>query len=131
VAGLVVVDTDLVIDFLRGRGPGAALVRTLLQERRLRLTTVTGFELRMGTDFLDRRDDILRLFRSRSLPLDLSSALQAGRVSATLRAEGRNIGFADCLQAGICIRYGLAFATRNRTHFERVDDLELLEVGAS
>jgi tRNA(fMet)-specific endonuclease VapC len=125
VAGLVVVDSDLIIDFLRGHGEGAALVRTLLGDQRLRITAVTAFELRVGTDFLKRRDDILSLFRRRTLPLDLRSALRGGEVASTLRRAGREVGLADCLQAGICLRHGLPLATRNRRHFERIDDLEL------
>ncbi len=127
-AGLVVVDTDLLVDFLRGKGAGAGLVRTLLAEHRLRLTAVTGFELRVGTDFLARRNEILRLFRSRTVPLDLASALRGGEVAADLRALGRGIGFADSLQAGICLRHDLPFATRNRKHFDRVPGLLLTDV---
>ena len=99
-AGLVVVDTDLLIDFLRGRGGGVAVVQDLLRARRLRLTAVTAFEMRLGTDFLARRGEILRLFRSRTVPLDLPSALRGGEVAATLRRRGQDIGMADCLQAG-------------------------------
>ncbi|MGH3931170.1 MAG: type II toxin-antitoxin system VapC family toxin [Pseudonocardiaceae bacterium] len=130
-AGLVVADTDLVIDFLRGRGPGARLTRQLLVERRLRLTSVTGFELRVGADFLDRRDQILRLFRSRTLALDLASALRAGEIAAGLRKAGAVIGLADCLQAGVCVRHGLPLATRNRKHFDRVEGLQLVDVDVS
>jgi tRNA(fMet)-specific endonuclease VapC len=99
-AGLIVADTDVVIDFLRGRGPGARLTRQLLVERCLRLTSVTGFELRVDADFLARRDQILRLFRSRTLALDLASALRAGEIAASLQKAGSAIGLADCLQAG-------------------------------
>ncbi len=130
-AGLVVADTDLLIDFLRGRGAGAQLTRELIAERRLRLTAVTGFELRVGTDFLPRRDEILRLFRSRTVPLDLASALRAGAVAAVLQQRGTGIGLADCLQAGICLRHDLPLATRNRKHFERVDGLRLVDVEAA
>lgn len=126
-AGLVVVDTDLVIDFLRGKGPGTGLVRELLAHHRLRFTAITAFELRVGTDFLPRRDEILQLLRSRTFPLDPSCALRAGEVAAELRAAGRDIGLADCLQAGTCLRFGLPFATRNRKHFDRVDGLSLVD----
>lgn len=128
-AGLVVVDTDLLIDFLRGQGAGVGTVRTLIRERRLRVTTITAFELRVGTDFLERSADILRLFRSRTLALDLQAGLRAGEVSAALARVGRGIGMADCLQAGICLRHDLPLATRNRRHFERVDGLRLAELG--
>lgn len=124
-AGLVVVDTDLLIDFLRGRGDGANLVRHLIVTHRLRLTAVTAFEIRLGSDFVARKDEMMRLFRSRTLPLDVPSALEAGRVHAALERKGSGIGLADAMQAGICLRHGLPFATRNRKHFERVSDLTL------
>lgn len=127
-AGLVVADTDLLVDFLRGRPEGASVVRRLLSERRLRLTAITGFELRLGTDFLARRHEILRLFRSRTLPLDVPAAVRAGAVSAGLRETGHGIGMADCLQAGVCLRHGLPLATRNRRHFERVEGLDLADL---
>ena len=127
-AGLVVVDTDLVIDFLRGRGPGAPLVRELIVSHRFRVTAITAFELHLGADFLARRDDILRVVRSRTFPLDAASALRGGEVAATLRGAGQDIGLADCLQAGICLNFDLPFATRNRKHFNRVEGLRLLDV---
>lgn len=133
-AGRVVVDTDLVIDYLRGKGQGVAVVRDLVRTGRLRLTAVSGFELRVGSDFLSRRGNIMALFRHRTIPLDLQAALNAGQVASQLKAAGTPIGFADYLQAGICLRHGLPLATRNSKHFNRVDGLELAdldELGAS
>ncbi len=130
-AGLVVVDTDLVIDYLRGRGEGAAVVRRLLVERRLRLTAVTGFELRLGADFHERWQDIGRLLRSRTIPLDLGSALAGGAAFGRLRDMGQGIGLADCLIAGTCLRYGVPLATRNIRHFGRIRGLVLEPLTAS
>jgi len=127
-AGLVIVDTDLVIDFLRGKGAGASVVRELIASHRLRLTAITAFELRVGTDFLARQDDILRLTHSRTFPLDPDGAFRGGEVAADLRAAGQEMGLADCLQAGICLRFDLPFATCNRKHFARVDGLRLLDI---
>lgn len=127
-AGLVIVDSDLVIDFLRGKGPGVRLVRELVAEHRIRFSAITAFELRVGTDFHDRRPDILRLLRARTFPLDAACALSAGVVAADLRDRGQPIGFADCLQAGTCLRYELPLATRNRRHFARVAGLELINM---
>lgn len=129
-ASLVVADTDLLIDFLRGQGAGAAATRILIGQRRLRLTALTAFELRLGGDFVPRQQEITRLFRSRTLELDIASALLAGEVAIALRASGKPIGLADCLQAGICLRHGLPLATRNVRHFGRVAGLELLDLDA-
>ena len=84
----------------------------------------------IGADFTARRDDILRLVRSRTFPLDPGSALRAGELAATLRGAGQGIGLADCLQAGICLNFDLPLATRNRKHFHQVAGLRLLDVAA-
>lgn len=127
-ADRVVVDTDLVIDFLRGRGEGAGLVRELISSQRLRLTAVTAFELRLGTDFHGRHEAIMGLLRARTLSLDVAAAVRGGEVAAALRGRGTEIGFADCLQAGICLRHELPLATRNRRHFDRVEGLVLVDL---
>lgn len=123
--GVVAVDTDLIVDFLRGRGDGAELVARLLTERRLRTTAITAYELRLGTDFLDRREGIMRLLLSRTLPLDTRSAVRAGAVYSVLRDRGEPIGYRDTLIAGTCLRFDVPLATRNDRHFGRVDNLVL------
>lgn len=123
---LVVVDTDLVIDFLRGRGDGVAVVRDLLRSARLRITAVTAYELRLGADFLRRSDVIMRLARSRTLRFDLRAALEAGRVAVELAARGTPIGVRDTLIAGTCLRHALPLATRNARHFALVDGLTVV-----
>lgn len=103
-------------------------MRELIADHRLRVTAITAFELRVGTDSLARCDDILRLLRSRTFALDPASALRAGDVAAMLRSAGQGIGMADCLQAGICLNFDLPFATHNRRHFDRVEGLRLFDV---
>ena len=104
------------------------MVRELIVSHRLRVAAITAFELRVGADFLQRRDDILRLMRTRTFPLDPGSALRAGELAATLRGAGQDIALADCLQAGICLRFDVPFATRNRKHFNRVAGLRLFDL---
>ncbi|MBA2578279.1 MAG: type II toxin-antitoxin system VapC family toxin [Euzebyaceae bacterium] len=129
-SGLLVADTDLVIDFLRGRGTGAELLPTWLRARRLRLSVVTLFELRCGQDWTRRGHGIDALFLNGPLLLDRKAALRAGAIEAQLRSAGTPIGVADTLQAGICRALGLPLATRNRDHFTRVEGLELVDLSA-
>lgn len=121
----VAVDTDLVVDYLRGKGDGAPAIRRWLVSGRLRLTVVTALELRTGADFYTRKGDIDRLFARRVLPLDLQAALHAGAIWSELTATGQRIGLADTLHAAIVRRFDVAFATRNTRHFERVPGLKL------
>ena len=124
-AAPVVVDTDLVIDFLRDRGPGAALVEDLGRASRLRITAVTAFELASGDRFPGQEHAIQVLLARGAVPLDRDAALRAGEVFRALRAAGQGIGVPDTLQAGCCLQRGFALATRNRRHFERVPGLVL------
>lgn len=128
---LVIVDSDILIDFLRGRDPGASRVRAWLEADQLRLTAITAFELRLGTDFVAQADQIAALLSYRTLPLDLLGALIAGEIYRELGAEGRGIGLRDALIAGICRRFDLPLATRNRRHFERIEGLRLASTSTS
>lgn len=127
---LVVVDTDLVIDFLRDRPPGAIWLQEWLERDAARFAAITAFELRLGTDFNRRRDQIEKLFAARTLPLDHPAGLVAGEVFVRLRAVGRGIGINDSLVAGTCLRFGLPLATRNVRHFERIEGLRLVDGSA-
>ena len=131
--GWVVVDTDLVIDFLRGKGAGSVLIPQLLAHGSFALSAVTAFELRVGADFIARGETIAPLLRRPPIAFDVASALAGGQVAAELTAAeltaaGLPIGMADCMQAGICLRYDLPLATRNRKHFERISGLRLLDL---
>ena len=127
---LLIVDTDLVIDFLRGSGPGADLVEDSLRSGVLRFSAVTAFELRLGADFVRRRRQVEAMFARRTLPLDVAAAMLAGEIYARLERTGDRIGVQDALIAGICRRFELPLATRNVRHFRRVRGLRLIEVPA-
>lgn len=71
------------------------MVRELIRDGRFRVTAITAFELRLGADFLPRGEEIVRMLRARTVPLDMPSALRAGEVFSTLKAAGTTIGMAD------------------------------------
>jgi tRNA(fMet)-specific endonuclease VapC len=127
---VLLADTDLVIDFLRGRGDGADLMPIWLRSRRLRLSVVTLFELRSGHDWERRGSRIESLFLGGPLPFERDAALHAGAIEAMLRVRGTPIGVADVQQAGICRALDLPLATRNRDHFARVEGIELIDLRA-
>lgn len=123
----VLVDTDLVVDFLRGAEPGCSAVSSWLRSRALRLSALTAYELCTGADFLRREAEIAVLLAGRVLAFDVPVALLAGTVASDLRARGQGIGHADAMIAATGLRYGLPLATRNRRHFSRIPGLELLD----
>lgn len=124
---LVVIDTDLAIDFLRGAEPGSGFVFSAFSEGRGRITAVSLFELRVGTDFV-RKQSLLEPLFAGVLPFDSMSALLAGEVQLRLDGLGLGIGVKDTMIAGICRRFDLPLATRNVRHFDRVPGLRLVDV---
>lgn len=124
---LVVIDTDLAIDFLRGVEPGSGFVLSAFSEGRGRITAVSVFELRAGADFVRKQAHLEPLFAG-VLAFDAMSALLAGEVQLWLDGRGLGIGVKDTMIAGICRRFELPLATRNLRHFERVPGLRLVPV---
>jgi tRNA(fMet)-specific endonuclease VapC len=57
--------------------------------------------------------------------LDARAAALAGAVRRLLLGRGNDIGVADSLVAGICLKQDAMLLTRNRAHFQRVEGLSL------
>lgn len=71
--------------------------------------------------------ELLKLFSAfEVLDLNLDSAIKAGEVDGTLRAQGKDINGADALVAGIALTNKVdTIITKNRSHFERIDGLKV------
>lgn len=124
---MIVADTDVLIDFLAGRKPGAERVAAELESGRLRTTAITRFELLSGARDSRQETAIRSLLAAvPALPLDEQAADRAASVRRSLERAGATIGMADSLIAGIVMTHGGTFLTRNRRHFERVRGLTLV-----
>ena len=123
----LVLDTDVLVDFLRGRSPRAEMTRSALRGARIYVSVVTAYELRVGIA-QHAQADLEQQLSGRTLPLDLEAAMVAGRIGGELARTGRRIGAPDELIAGTCVRFGLPLVTHNRKHYERVPGLQLLEI---
>lgn len=125
---MIVADTDVLIDALRGREPARARIAEALAAGQLATTAVTAFELRSGADTDRTRAAIEQLLAPLEiLPFDDAAAVRAGKLRRTLEAAGTPLGMADYLIAGICLTRSASLVTRNRSHFDRVDGLVLVD----
>jgi predicted nucleic acid-binding protein len=124
---MIVADTDVLIDYLNGKGE-AATVERLLSRGALRTTVITRFELLSSAKADKQRLKLQQLFDAiPSLPLDDSAADAASEIRRSLEKSGIGIGMADSLIAGIVIQNNGTLLTRNRLHFERIPGLKLAE----
>jgi tRNA(fMet)-specific endonuclease VapC len=120
-----VLDSDVLIDYLRGAGPGHALVRGLIHGGGYRVTAVTAFELALGRAYRENPRPVHALVSGSLLTLTRRAGLRGGALLGGLRRAGTPIDVRDALQAGICLEAGATLVTRNLPHFERVPGLQL------
>lgn len=123
---MIVADTDVLIDALRGREPGRSRVAREIESASLATTTISLFELLSGARTPREQETIERLLEAITiLPFDEPASRAASAARRNLEIEGRTIGMADLQIAGICVSRAMPLLTRNRAHFERVADLML------
>jgi tRNA(fMet)-specific endonuclease VapC len=123
---MTIADTDVLIDFLTGKGEIAGIVAAELQRGTLQTTVVTRFELLAGARTPRQIETLQQLLGAvPALTLDPPAADRAARVRRTLELRGEPIGMGDSLIAGIVLQHGGTLLTRNRRHFERVEGLRV------
>ena len=123
---MIVADSDVLIDALRGREPARGRIAQELEKGSLATTSVSVFELLSGARSATAKTKVRRLLDAvLILPLDEGASELAAEVREKLEAKGYSIGMADYLIAGICLYRSTILLTRNRSHFERVPDLTL------
>lgn len=123
---LIIADSDVLIDALRGTSPAAERIHRELGSGALATTAITAFELRSGAGTERAVGQVETLLAPLViLPFDEEAADQAARIRRDLESRGSPIGMADYLIAGICLSRSAVLLTRNRTHFDRVEGLEL------
>jgi predicted nucleic acid-binding protein len=121
---VIVADSEVLIDALRGREPAKSRIRRELATGALATTAITVFELLSGAGSDRARRQVEALLAAfRVVPVDEAAGRAAARIRRDLEADGRPMGIADYLIAGACVAHSAALLTRNRTHFGRVSGL--------
>jgi len=123
---MIIADTDVLIDFLRGRGPGAKRVALELETRSFATTAISAFERRSGARTANQRRAIDALLDAMTiLPFGSEDAQIAADFRRRLEDEGQAIGMADYMIAAVCVANDGVLLTRNKKHFERVHELKV------
>jgi tRNA(fMet)-specific endonuclease VapC len=124
---LIVIDTDVIIDFFVDIAPGAEVVSELISREEAALTSVSVFELYAGVKGKRRLRQIETLIRDLVIfPLDVVEAAMAGKIYTQLKSKGQSIGTHDIFIASICIGNALPLYTRNVDHFSRIEGIQIV-----
>lgn len=124
-----IIDTDILIDFLRNRKESIAFVAQLERKKTiLSSTAINAFELYYGVHKSKQSAQTLKatknlLDRLVLFPLTARSAQRAGRIYAELELQGNPIGLRDTFIAAIALTRKCSIATKNIGHFKRIKDL--------
>jgi predicted nucleic acid-binding protein len=103
---MIIADTDVLIDYLAGRGEAGA-VEKYLARGGLQTTAITRFELLSGAKNKKQLARLRQLLTAiPSLPLDDAAADSASEIRRFLEQSGHSIGMADSLIAGIVTSNG-------------------------
>ncbi|MEX1254180.1 MAG: type II toxin-antitoxin system VapC family toxin [Dehalococcoidia bacterium] len=123
------VDSDWIIDCLRGDQKAAAVLLGVVREG-LAVSIISVAEIYEGAYGLPdsaAHMQTLRSFLRAFTPLTVSDSIaeRFAQLRAKLRQEGRPIADFDLLIAATALEHGLALITRNERHFRRIEGLEL------
>ena len=130
-SSLVVLDTDIIIDYLAGDRTARMAVLNLIFQEKIPSTTVINLsELFRGVlhrQWGQRRKAELQAFLDclSIIDYDQSSAILIGDLLAQLDTQGTPIGFADTAIAGLCLSKEATLLTNNLKHFSKITGLEL------
>lgn len=126
---MIVADTDVLIDALRGREPVAGQVVRAIEAGNLATTVLSAFELLSGSREDTEREQVENLLGALVLlPLDREAAAIAAALRRERESRGAKIGLADYLIAGICLSRSSSLMTRHRRHFDQLPGLRLADL---
>ncbi len=125
---IILVDTSILIDFYRkthkANSVWIALVR---QGYEFSISVVTKYEIYSGATKgqLAFWDSVLQAITV--IPFDEAAVNTAVDIDARLKRKRKQIDIADLFIAATAVTHQLSFATLNRKHFERIDELTIIE----
>jgi len=117
----LLIDTDVLIDYLRGYSDAVSYVE--VQQDRMLISVVTVAELYAGVREGEERSRLERFLRAfEIIPLDPRLAVQGGLYRRDY-SRSHNVGLADALIAATAAQRQVSLVTLNRKHFPMLQDV--------
>lgn len=128
---MYVFDTNIVIEFLRGRLPGALELLRNTDCRLIKIPAIVEAELLLGAHKSRDPEKGERAVESllcnyEVLPFDSACAHAYARIRADLERSGQVIGPNDLIIAATALAHDAILATNNVREFQRVPNLRIM-----
>lgn len=111
------IDSDIAIDFLRGRSYARALLEKWAGEGLLAVSTLTHLEVYQGMKQGEEDATAAFLDGLTSVAVDVPVARRAGRLVGELRGKGKTVGMADAVIAATALGLSVPLLTNNSEHY--------------
>lgn len=124
----VCVDTDIVIDYLRGRNQNQDILPNVIASSEAYISPVSVYELYYGGFYsgkLKPVDDVLSMLTL--VDWTFEDSKKAAQIHASLSKIGETLSVKDILIAGHCLSKSLPPVTRNISHFKRIKGLKVID----
>jgi len=122
----ILIDTDIVIDYLRNRDKSSTELIKLVQDHELFLSSISEFELYLGAKTARHQTDLEMIFTSVSvIPFDFGCGKIAAEIWKDIRSRHQHLEIKDIFIASIAIRHHLWLHTFNKKHFQGIVNLQL------
>lgn len=125
---IVLVDTSILIDYFRKKDKEkSVLVALVKQGYKYCISSVTEYEIYRGALLgqISFWDNLLQ--KVQVLSFDKATSRVAVDINAELKRKRKQIEIPDLFIAATAITNNLSLATLNRKHFERIDNLQLID----
>lgn len=125
---VILVDTSILIDYYRKTDKTkSAWINLIDQGYEFAISVVTKYELYSGAtqSQINFWDTIMSLISV--IPFDESCVDMAVQLNSTLKKKRKQIDIADLFIAATAVNLKLPIATLNKKHFERIDEIIIVE----
>jgi tRNA(fMet)-specific endonuclease VapC len=123
----LLIDTSVVIDHFRKKNKQKSLLYELAKENILFLSAISKFEFLVGAKLTQIRQtkEIIGGFYISSFNSHVADV--ASDIAKKLKTKNKIIEFRDIFIAATAIANDMPLSTLNIKHFERIDNLELID----
>ncbi len=124
---IVMVDTSILIDYYRKTGKANSVwIALVRQGYRFAISTITKYEIYSGANQVQLEFWNTILQAVEVVPFDEASVDVAIEINNVLKRKRKQIELADLFIAATAISSNLPLATLNRKHFDRIEQLKIV-----
>ena len=126
---IVLADTSILIDYFRKtEKSNSVLIKLFNQDYDFCISAITEYEIYSGAtpSQFSFWNEVLKNITV--LAFDQSVVKEAVNINAALKIKRKQIDLADLFIAATAVAYHLLCATLNRKHFDRIEELQIMEL---